>query len=97
MNNLATTLYGQGDLDGARKIQEEVLEIRRRILGEEHRDTSVSAWNLLTTLAKIDDPVRARTVLENDLIWLLDRDPASLGADQRWIREMVSQITGKAE
>ena len=96
-NNLALTLSRQGDLTGARKIQEEVLEIQRRVLGSEHPDTSVSAWNLLTTLVKIDDLARARTVIETDLLWLLDRDPASLGADQRRIRELVSQITGQAE
>ncbi len=26
---------------------------------------------------------------ERDLLWLLDRDPATLGADQRKIREYV--------
>jgi len=94
MNNLAAILHEHGDLAGARKIQEEVLEIRRRILGEEHPGTSISAWTLLTILVEIDDPARARTVLENDLLWLLDRDPASLGADQRRIREWVKEAMG---
>ena len=94
MNNFAETLRAHGDLDGARKIQEEVLEITRRIRGNEHPDTSSSAWNLFYTLVKIDDPVRARTVLETDLLWLLDSDPASLGADQRRIREQVKKAIG---
>ena len=97
MNNLALTLSDQGDFAGAQKIQEEVLEIRRRVLGSERPNTSILAWNLFCTLRDLSDPVRARTVLENDLLWLLDRDPASLGADQRRIREMVSQIAGAAE
>jgi tetratricopeptide (TPR) repeat protein len=97
MNNFAGILHDQGDLDGARKILEEVLETRRRILGEERPDTSVSAWNLFCTLRDLSDLVRARTVLENDLLWLLDRDPESLGAHQRKIREMVRQITGRVE
>ena len=43
MNNFALTLYDQGDLAEARKIQEEVLETMRRVLGSEHPDTSGSA------------------------------------------------------
>ena len=89
MGNLASTLRAQDDLDGAWKIQEEVLEITRRILGSEHPGTSISAWNLLTTIVKIDDSDRARTILETDLLWLLDRDPESLGAYQRKIQEMI--------
>jgi tetratricopeptide (TPR) repeat protein len=96
MNNLALTLLDQGELERARKIQEEVLEIRRRILGSEHPSTSISAWNLFATFHELGDSDSAGTVLETDLLWLLDRDPASLGADQRRIREMVSQITGHA-
>ena len=46
MNNLADTLRAQGDLNGARELQEKVLEIRRRILGEEHPDTLTSMNNL---------------------------------------------------
>ncbi len=30
--------------------------------------------------------------LERDLFWLLDRDPATLGADQRQIREYVAGV-----
>jgi hypothetical protein len=33
----------------------------------------------------------ARQVLERDLIWLLDRDPATLGADQRRVREWIAE------
>ena len=94
MNNLALTLSHQGDLAGARKIGEEVLETRRRILGNEHSGTSISAWNLFCTLRDTSDPASAGMVLENDLIWLLNRDPASLGADQRQIREMVKKAIG---
>jgi tetratricopeptide (TPR) repeat protein len=101
MSNLATVLHAQDDLAEARKIRGEVLETRRRVFGSEHPDTSVSAWNLLVILAEIGDRARAMTVLENDLLWLLGRDPASLGADQRrireWIREVVSRIAGQAE
>ncbi|MCK4937157.1 MAG: tetratricopeptide repeat protein, partial [Methanosarcinales archaeon] len=46
MNNLALTLGAQGDLEGARKIQEQVLEISRRILSSEHPNTLRSMNNL---------------------------------------------------
>ena len=93
MNNLAETLRDQGDLTGARKKQDEVLEIQRRILGDEHPSTSVSAWNLFSTLRAMDDP-KAKAVLENDLLWLMDRDPATLGAYQQQIREMILRMIG---
>jgi tetratricopeptide (TPR) repeat protein len=89
MNNLAVTLRAQGELEDARKIQEQVLEITRRVLGAEHPDTSISAWNLLNTLSEMGEVDEAKKILENDLVWLLDRDPESLGADQRKIREMI--------
>jgi len=66
----------------------QVLEISRRILGDEHPSTSVSAWNLFSTLREMDDQTNAMAVLKNDLLWLMDRDPATLGADQQQIREM---------
>ncbi len=69
----------------------QVLEIRSRILGDEHPDTSVSAWNLFFTLIEMDDP-KTKAVLEDDLFWLVDRDPATLGVCQQKIREMILQM-----
>ena len=94
MNNLAATLQAQGDLTGAREKQEKVLEIQRHILGDEHPETSVSAWNLFSTLLAMDDATNAMAVLKNDLFWLMDRDPATLCADQQQIREMILQMIG---
>ena len=37
------------------------------------------------------DP-KAKAVLETDLRWILDRDPAALGAYQQQIREMILQM-----
>ena len=92
MNNLAETLRTQGDLAGGRKIHEQVLEITRRILGEEHPDTSLSAWNLLVTLSELGDNTRAVDILNKDLLWLLKCDPASLGANQQQIRGRIIQV-----
>ena len=96
MNNLAGTLSSQGDLVGARKVQEETMKIRRRVLGPEHPGTSRSAWNLFCTLRDLGEKDAASAVLERDLLWLLDRNPATLGADQRKIREYVAQLVKKS-
>ena len=50
MNNLAGTLGTQGDPDGARRLQERVLEVSTRVLGEEHPHTLTSMGNLAFTL-----------------------------------------------
>ena len=53
MNNLATTFEAQGDLAGARQLEETVLEARRRVLGAEHPDTLASMSNLASTLQSL--------------------------------------------
>ena len=78
-------------MESARKIHEQVLETRRRVLGAEHPDTSTSAWNFLNTLIEMGDGDEAKKILENHLVWLLGRDPESLGAYQRQIRELIIQ------
>ena len=95
MGNLAETLRAQHDLVGSRKLQEEKLAIRRRMLGLAHPETSVSARNLHQTLQDLGEHERASVVLERDMRWLLDRDPPTLGADQREIREYVAQQVKK--
>jgi hypothetical protein len=81
-NNLAQTLYARGDLAGA----------RQHLLGEEHPDTSGAAWNLWRTLHDLGEHTAARRILERDLLWLLARDPDTLGAEQRKIREYVKKV-----
>ena len=50
MANLAGTLGAQGDHVAARRLKERVLEVRTRVLGEEHPDTLTSMGNLAITL-----------------------------------------------
>jgi len=97
MNNLSLTLRAQGELEGARKIQEQVLEITRRVLGAEHPYTSMSAWNLLNTLGEMSDMDEAKKILDNDLVWLLGRDPESLGAYQGQIWKMIIRMLQGAD
>jgi hypothetical protein len=96
MSNLATTLWAQGDLAAARELEEEALEARRGVLGPEHPDTTISAWNLSRTLEDLGQHAAASAVLDRDLKWLLDRDPAGLGAAQREIRGYVAKVVKRA-
>ena len=65
MNNLAAMLQAQGDLAGARGLHQQVLDLSRRVLGEEHPDTTISAFNLLVTLVKVGEPESARSFSPN--------------------------------
>ena len=91
MDSLAVTLRELGDLQGARELDEHVLDGRKRVLGPEHPDTSVSAWNLLGVLDQLGEAATAWGIANEHLNWLLSRDPESLGADQRKIRDMLMQ------
>lgn len=92
MNNLAMTMKAQGDLKGARELYEKTLGIRQTVQGAEHPETSICAWNLFRVLKDLRDAGAARALLEHDLLWLLDRDPATLSGDQRKIRAEVQAI-----
>ena len=50
MNKLGGTLYAQGDLAGARKLQEQVLEAMGRLLGKDHPYTLTAMNNLAKIL-----------------------------------------------
>ena len=89
MSNLAETLRAQGELAGARAVHERVLEVRRRVLGEEHPDTSLSAWNLFLTLVQLNEIATAKRIIHDRLRWLLERDPATLDTNQQQIRKML--------
>jgi tetratricopeptide (TPR) repeat protein len=93
MNNLAATLFAQDDLAGARRLLEETLAIRRRVQGPEHPDTSSAAWNLFRALHDLGELEAELAVLKSDLLWLLDRDPATLGADQRTVRLKIRHVS----
>jgi hypothetical protein len=88
--------YERGEYSGARKLQEQVLEGSRRLLGDEHPDTTISAWNLLQTLESGDNGAAWRAAAEN-LSWLLDADPATLAWDQQKIRQMLSEMLEQAQ
>jgi Tetratricopeptide repeat len=62
-------LHGLCSVLGA-ALQEQMLAIRRRVLGERHPDTTLSAWNLVTTLRQIGESESAARILVECLEWL---------------------------
>ena len=92
MVNLGCTLKTQGDFARARKLLEDAFAIQRRVLGSKHPTTTHSAWLLIELLHALDDRAAARVVMERDLLWLLDCDPAGLGAIQREIHGFLVQL-----
>ena len=67
MNNLAVTLRNQGDLAGARALEDQALAVRRRVLGEEHPDTLTSMSNLAEALSSQGDLAGARKLQDQAL------------------------------
>jgi len=92
MSHVAATLIAQKELASARKLLQETLAMQRRTLGSSHRDTTRSARNLAQTLLNLGESAAAREILDGDLRWLLDRDPTTLGAEQRNDREWVAGV-----
>jgi hypothetical protein len=64
MNNLASTLYAQGDLNQAKYLLEKVLEARMRVLGKEHPNTLNVMGNLASILRALGDPAQATNLLD---------------------------------
>jgi hypothetical protein len=96
MNDLGGTLWAQGDSAGARVLAEGVLAARRRMLGEEHPDTTVSAWNLVSTFLDAQQPEAAKDVIDTCLAWLLATDDETLSADQRTVKSYVKSLIYQA-
>ena len=80
MSNLAGTLQAQGDLAGARGLQEQVLDLKPPRLGRGSTpDTLVSMNNLAVTLRAQGDLAGARRLQEQ----VLDLSRRVLGAEHR--------------
>ena len=91
LSNLALTLQAEGNLSKARRLEEDILNVVRRLLGREHPRTSNAAYCLLSTLILLKDRETAKAILQSDLVWLLDRDPATFGSAQLDIRKFVAE------
>jgi tetratricopeptide (TPR) repeat protein len=67
LNEIAVLLQAQGDLAGARPLNERALAIREKALGPEHPDTAESLNNLANLLRDQGDYAGARPLFERAL------------------------------
>jgi tetratricopeptide (TPR) repeat protein len=67
LNNLASLLYAQGDLAGARLLYERALAILEKVLGPEHPVSAINLANLGSLLHVQGDLAEARPLLERAL------------------------------
>ena len=67
MNNLALTYSDQGKLQEAADLEERVLEVRRRILGEEHPSTLTSMNNLAWTYESLGWIAEALSLIQQSV------------------------------
>ncbi|MEO0515360.1 MAG: tetratricopeptide repeat protein [Planctomycetota bacterium] len=67
MNNLARVMQDQGELQRARELHEKTLELRRRLLGEEHPDVATSMNHLASVIQDQGDLREARELYEKTL------------------------------
>ncbi len=65
--NRAATIWQQGDLAGARALEERVLATRERTLPEDHPDLLAARLNLAATMKEQGDLAGARTLFERVL------------------------------
>jgi tetratricopeptide (TPR) repeat protein len=77
LDSQALTLTAQGDLAGARRLEEQVLESRRRLFGTEHPDTLLAKESLAETLYAQGDLAEARKLVEQ----VLEAQRRLLGAE----------------
>ena len=95
LENLATVLRSQGDLDGARSLLERALAIREARLDADHPDTAASLNNLATVLQGQGDLDGARTLLERALAIRkarLDADHPETARNRQELSALVAKL-----
>ncbi len=97
LRNLGVMCLQATDYAKARENLESALAKLSQTLGREHGETLSAAYHLVLTLHKMNDSSgRIRELIDNELASLIQRDPNSLPADFREIREALLPILGPA-
>lgn len=92
LNTLAAILLVRGDSKAARRLQEPVLESMRATLGVEHPKTTVAAWGLLQSCIEMNDAAAVTRLVNENLLWLLDREGGYLTRQQREIQTALRSM-----
>jgi Tetratricopeptide repeat len=90
-SDLAAVLFELGQDDEAGLLEQEAFESARTHLGKTHSVTCVLAWNRALNCERRGDVDSARSVLIEELVWLLAEDPSGLETDQNIVRTMLAQ------
>lgn len=89
--DLAAMLYELGRDDEAAGFEQEAFDGARIHLGKAHPVTSVLAWNRAMNCERSGNSDSARSIIVNELAWLLGASPSSLGPDQHTIRTLLER------
>jgi tetratricopeptide (TPR) repeat protein len=92
--DLALVLFELGEANEACELEREASECARKHLGKTHPVTCVLAWNRALRLENNGDGNAARTILMDDLAWLLTAEDANLETDHRVVKAMLAQRWG---
>lgn len=88
--DLAVVLWQMARNSEAEALIAAALSNARAHLGAKDRVTCIIAWNTVLAAERRDDPKTACRIAAENLLWLLDEDPALLDPDLREIREWLA-------
>ena len=89
--DLAAMLYELGQHEEAGRFEQEAFEGARAHLGKAHPLTCVLAWNRAMSCERSGDLDSARSIMVNELAWLLGAEPSCLVPDQHAIRTFLER------
>jgi hypothetical protein len=89
--DLALVLFELGEANEASELEREAWKSARKHLGGRHPVTCVLAWNRALRLENNGDANAARTILVDDLVWLLAEEDANLETDHHTVKALLAE------
>jgi tetratricopeptide (TPR) repeat protein len=91
MGDLATVLFELGQTTEASFLEGQAYAGARRHLGPAHPVTCVLAWNRSLRCETAGEADKAKSIVTEELAWLLTHEGEPLSADQQMIRTMLAR------
>lgn len=89
--DLAVVLFELGRAKEASELEQQAFASAREHLGKTHPLTCLLAWNRAVRLEDHGDRNAARTILIDDLVWLLAEDDTRLKTDHLTVKTMLAR------
>jgi tetratricopeptide (TPR) repeat protein len=89
--DLAAMLYDLGKDEDADRFEQEAFEAARTHLGQAHPVTCVLAWNRAMSCERCGDLDSARSIIVDELLWLLGAETSCLEPNQQMIRTFLER------